>query len=320
MMQRNPWQRAYPQRVYPQLLSKWWQDIKRSVNIPPAPDVPEPIRYVDDDIIRVRGNSFNARTGLWGLYLTLICLTGFSFHITYPNSIQNVESHARKWVDAAKEKYGDDFFETTTSPTHLKIYRRVGHDGKMSLSEYINYRIEREGAIVFFLKPLIFITLLYLSLRMTPIIFTLPRFTDFYFDRNRQIIYLWRNNTVVGCYFDNVGVYEDWLGLHLSMYGEDVKDKSRYVIWGDYTAPHELAVFRAGQGNREVLAYIIAFMEQGKTAIFTGDTFYRPKARFFWSDIPKPDNFEARLEEVLKRQHVLPELYAERANNSLQIR
>ncbi|GAA5645069.1 hypothetical protein [Vibrio proteolyticus] len=50
------------------------------------------------------------------------------------------------------------------------------------------------------------------------------------------------------------------------------------------------------------LAQILAFMEHGKEAVITGDSFRREPAKYFLRKDKKPDNFEQRVNAALEAE------------------
>ncbi|MGF1749170.1 hypothetical protein L4D74_10625, partial [Vibrio cionasavignyae] len=57
------------------------------------------------------------------------------------------------------------------------------------------------------------------------------------------------------------------------------------------------------------LAQILAFMEHGKEAVITGESFRREPAKYFLRKDKKPDNFEQRVEAALAAQDDLVSHY-----------
>ena len=71
--------------------------------------------------------------------------------------------------------------------------------------------------------------------------------------------------------------------------------------------------FNSENDNTELMAIIFNFMDKGKSAVITGDRFEREPDkydRYYLRVDEKPENYEQRLAELLKRDHELPELYA----------
>ncbi|MDD1796477.1 hypothetical protein LRP50_25520, partial [Enterovibrio sp. ZSDZ42] len=136
-----------------------------------------------------------------------------------------------------------------------------------------------------------------------------PRQAEITFDRKRGIVYTWWEDKIFACRFENLGFVENRLGLMLFFYGEWPK-KDQYSITSKYVQPTDKAYFNANDDNSYFMALVLTFMEQGKEAVITGDSFYRKPYPFLRVD-KKPKDFDQRLEEVLNREHALIDIYAE---------
>lgn len=122
-------------------------------------------------------------------------------------------------------------------------------------------------------------------------------------------MYTWRFGKVAACKFKNLGVREDNLGLVLFLYGED--RKHGYWAKSFYLQPTGRAHFNTENDNTFLMAQLFAFMGKGKSAIITEKRFERPQPKSYLFIDKKPENFEQRLEEILKRDDKLPKLYTE---------
>ncbi|ABV87527.1 hypothetical protein [Shewanella pealeana] len=190
----------------------------------------------------------------------------------------------------------------------------VGKDGESSILEYIdavsNYGGESYKDSVY-LDIIIICVLLVISMMATVAFLRLPRMADIYFDRQRKIVYTWRFGKIAACNFDNLGARENMHGLALFLYSENKKQESGY--WPTYflIQPTGRAHFNNENDNTEFMAQLFAFMEKGKSAVITEERFERPQPKSYLFIDKKPENFEQRLEEILKRDDELPKLYAE---------
>ncbi|EGU35535.1 hypothetical protein [Vibrio scophthalmi] len=307
-MRRSP-QRAPWKLIYARPLSTWWNDLRSNVNIEPMDKPLPPVMSVTDTIMAVKGVTQIARL----VYiLPLVLLTWFVFYISvdilYPVNIQNIEKSTNRFIEMSKKKYGNDYFEITKDEVVLEIYQEVGEDGKMSFHEYLDYRKNQEGGYQsLIIKLICSIVALLLALYATYYVVFLPRLADFYFDRERKIVYTWHQNRVIACRFENLGIMENKFGLSMFMYGEFPK-RGTYQHVHRFMQPTEKGYFVTEDDNSYFLATALKFMEEGKNAIIKGDEFHRSQY-FFLREDPKPEDFEQRLEEVLKREHALVDIY-----------
>ncbi|MER2499143.1 hypothetical protein ABS858_24040, partial [Vibrio neptunius] len=76
--------------------------------------------------------------------------------------------------------------------------------------------------------------------------------------------------------------------------------------------PSESMFFNSKQDNNLLLAQLFAFMGTGKQAVIKGAHFEREVPNTWQVRDEKPESFDARLDEILKREHQLPDLYLKR--------
>ncbi|ODS11747.1 hypothetical protein RJD39_02725 [Vibrio scophthalmi] len=309
-MRRNK-ERAPWKVIYARPLSIWWGDLRKEVKIEPLDDPLPPIMSVTDTTMTAKGASQIARM----VYLLpLMLLSWFvlyiSVNVLHPVSVSKLEESTNEYIQLRKVTYGSDYFDVVSDPIVLRKYERVGSDGKMSFEEYLKYREYRDGGYLYLgLKVLFFLVCLSIASYCTYLMIFFRRQADFYFDRERQIVYTWHHDKVMGCKFENLGIMENKLGLIMFMYGEFPK-RGKYQHIFRYMQPTEKGYFSAEDDNSYFLALILKFMEEGKSAVITGDEFHRSKSFSLFED-NRPENFEQRLEEVLKREHKLRDVYAE---------
>ncbi|OLQ89767.1 hypothetical protein BIY21_14625 [Vibrio ponticus] len=304
--ERAPWK-----LIYARPLSIWWDDLRRSVKIDPQDEPLSPIMSVTDTIMTAKGASQTARM----IYLLpLMLLSWFVFYISvdvvYPEKIESIEKISNRFIDSSKKKFGEDYFLITEDESIARLYNRVGGDGKMSFEEYLKYRVYQEGGYLYLgLKILFFLVCLSCAAYCTYLMIFFRRQADFFFDRERQIVYTWHHNKVMGCRFENLGIIENKLGLIMFMYGEYPK-RGQYQHIFRYMQPTDKGYFCTEEDNNYFLAAVLKFMAEGKSAIITGNEFHRPKSFSLMED-KQPEDFDQRLEEVLKREHKLVDVYAD---------
>ncbi len=292
-------------------LSTWWHTLQKETETEPLNDPIEPVITVTDDTITVINAGHNA------LVLALLALTLGSWLITYipydlywPN-LPSFEEYTNRFIELRKNRYGDDYFEVTDNPVALSIYNQVDENGKTSWKRYFQSKIEDYGAGIVILEMIYIAIPLLTALYFTFRLIFFPRQAKLCFDRKRGIVYGWLNNRVYACRFENLGFVESRSGIQLFLYGESPKQQGQYSVANIYLQPTSRNFFNSYNENRDFMALILAFMKQGKQAVITGEQFHRKYP--FLRIAKKPHDFDTRLEEVLKREHVLTEIYAENA-------
>ncbi|MBU2895581.1 hypothetical protein [Vibrio hepatarius] len=187
----------------------------------------------------------------------------------------------------------------------------VGDDGKGSTLDLIRavalYGTENYRSSIYS-KITIASVLFLVAIISTLALLRFPRMANIYFDRRRRIVYTWRLGKVAACDFDNLGFRETAHGLNLLLMSEN---KKRQYWPANFTVqPTGRPHLNTENDNTEFIAQVFAFMDKGKKAVITGERFERAYPKSYLFVDKKPDNFEHRVEEILKRDSELPELYA----------
>ncbi|UUM31580.1 hypothetical protein [Vibrio japonicus] len=267
------------------------------------------IMLVDDTTLSVASPMHSMRF----VYITplVLALWGLLFYVASDFLPSNSEvTFANRMIERKQEfiEAGRSFDNTD----FLYYESLVGKDGKSSLFEYLHtvkeYSSERYRSKVFWHIVIIF-SLLALSICGTIAFFRLPRVADLYFDRQRQIVYTWRWGKVAACHFDNLGYRESSYGLDFILYSEHKKKQFWPARFG--FQPTGRAHFNNESDNTELMAQIFAFMDKGKSAVIKGERFVRPQPKYYFYIDEKPENFERRVQEILGRDHELPDLYTQ---------
>ncbi|GLR06671.1 hypothetical protein GCM10007906_42590 [Vibrio hyugaensis] len=135
-----------------------------------------------------------------------------------------------------------------------------------------------------------------------------------FFDREKQIVYTWRKGRVAACRFENIGFREKTVGLRLFLYGEKKKAGNGYTYKEVefLVQPSEAMFFNQKRDNNLLLAQLFAFMDEGKQAVIKSSSFERKLPKTWQTKDKKPEDFDARLDEILKHEHDLPGLYLKR--------
>ncbi|OLQ89769.1 hypothetical protein BIY21_14635 [Vibrio ponticus] len=297
---------------YPQRLIKWRDEFAKREPIEPDVDPLEPFMSVTDDVLTVREASHGLRfsfllplvIGLWMLSFTFIGGLG-------PNSA-SVATGKETLIDyREKEQKGvefNDFHE------HWYNYYKLmfNSEGDYSLLSYSNAVFEygtetqRENLIVeLIISTIIGVLTIYFSVFLVKS----PRPAEIYFDRKRGIVYTWLFGRLAGCRFENLGYLERKTGLMLYLYSESKKHKGGYEALPITLHPTGKPHLNSELDNDYFFAQIFNFMANGKSALITGESFHRPQPKTYFFIDKRPEPFEERLEQILQREHILPDLY-----------
>ncbi|UTZ41431.1 hypothetical protein [Vibrio campbellii] len=270
-------------------------------------DPREPIMSVNDRILAIRNGVHNYRShyvlpmviGAWCFLVFLISNIGPTASEVY--AAKNALEHK-----SVLSKEDVNYFEAL-----------LGDRGNATTFDYINsvlnYSVEshkkslKDNLIINFLMFLVCIVLTYWYLRFRIMAYL-------FFDREKQFVYTWRKGRVAACRFENIGFREETLGLRLFLYGEKKKtdDGYTYKEVEFLIQPSESMFFNSKQDKNLLLAQLFAFMETGKQAVIKDAHFEREMPRTWQAKDQQPEDFDARLEEILKREHELPQLYLKR--------
>lgn len=275
-------------------------------------DPREPIMSVNDRILAIRNGVHNYRShyvlpmviGAWGFLFFLLTDLG---------PARAVVEHARYQIDRYEKGNGSAYSEER----YLFYKNMVGENGDASTINYLRaiYLYGGEG-----LKNskqqllMIILIMLILSGALTYWYLRFRIMAYLFFDREKQFVYTWRKGRVAACHFENIGLREETLGLRLFLYGEKKKmdDGYTYKEMEFLIQPSESMFFNSKQDKNLLLAQLFAFMETGKQAVIKDAHFEREMPRTWQAKDTQPGDFDARLEEILKREHELPQLYLKR--------
>ncbi|MBP3140587.1 hypothetical protein ACTFQF_05100 [Aliivibrio fischeri] len=142
-------------------------------------------------------------------------------------------------------------------------------------SELIAGRLgARLGSMAFVYTIILFALLAWLLFLLN------PRDAEIYFDRRRNIVYTWRKGRLGAAYFDEMGIKENLIGLNIYLQFENKKKDGYWpkVIVGIDAG--KLA-FHGKDDLTYLLAQLLAFMENGKKAVITGDSYQRAPSKYF---------------------------------------
>ncbi|WP_045461241.1 hypothetical protein [Vibrio hyugaensis] len=270
-------------------------------------DPREPIMSVNDRILAIRNGMHNYRSH----YVLPMVISAWCFLVFLISSIGPTPSEVYAAKNALEHK-------SVLSEEDVNYFEALlGDSGNATTFDYINavlkYSVEshkkklKDNLIINFIMFLVCIVLTYWCLRFRIMAYL-------FFDREKQIVYTWRKGRVAACRFENIGFREETLGLRLFLYGEKKKtdDGYTYKEVEFLIQPSESMFFNSKQDNNLLLAQLFAFMGTGKQAVIKDAHFEREMPRTWQAKDIQPEDFDARLEEILKREHELPQLYLKR--------
>lgn len=314
---------------FAQPFSKWWASFRAEVIVVPMDDPLEPIMSVNNDILTIRtGYHTRRNTLLLPLIFSLTIMSFIAFDDLWPN-IDFYKEQAAEKVELRqkdKAKYERWLLESQKEGDVEKQnrYKRWVNDSKREIRRYMVY-VNKEGSPTIFtylesesikgdlvgaIGNLVIPSVIGLLALLAWLLFLLnPRDAEIYFDRRRNVVYTWRKGRLGAAYFDEMGIKENLIGLNIYLQFENKKKDGYWpkVIVGIDAG--KLA-FHGKDDLTYLLAQLLAFMENGKKAVITGDSYQRAPSKYFLrGDDKKPDNFEQRLSAVLEASSTLVDTY-----------
>ncbi|PMN44714.1 hypothetical protein BCT31_24665 [Vibrio lentus] len=301
----QPWWKKH----HAQRLVNWRDEFNNKIELDAYPDPGEPIMSVNDNVLSIRNAAHNIRSIYFLPWVIGFWLLSISFIYDFgPNDGEVAYANYRVEKKQDLERTGKSF----DKEEYLYYEALVGDDGEGSKLEYIiavsNFSTDRHQTKVY--GTMVFISVLTLiSLVLTFSLLRFPRLAEIHFDRHRGIVYTWRFGKIAACKFENLGFREDKIGLTLFLYGESKKHESGYwpALFG--LQPTGKAHLNSEDDNTFLMAQLFAFMDKGKQAVITKDKFKRAQPKTYLYVDQKPKNFEVRLDEILRRDNELPDIY-----------
>lgn len=298
---------------YPQRLSQWRETFASQFKtIKPAQDPLEPFMTVTDDVLTVRDARHSLRTvfllplviGLW--ILSFLFMDKLGSNTASINTgkerlaqYQEMEAQGLSFSKFYKEDY--DYYKLMFE-----------NDGEYSLIGYIKavlaHGTETQRKFLISDSVIAGVTLS-LTLFFTVFFIKSPKPAHIYFDRKRGLVYTWFFGRLAACRFENLGFLERKTGLLLYLYCENKKRKGGYDVFPITVQPTGKVHLNSERDNNYFFAQVFNFMDNGKSAVITGESFHRPESKTYFFIDKRPEPFEERLEKLLEHEHVLPDLY-----------
>lgn len=297
----------------PQRLSQWRETFASQFKpIKPAQDPLEPFMTVTDDVLTVR----DARHGLRFAYLLPLVIGLWILSCGFISDLGPNSASVSFGRDTLAEYQAKDINDYSFDAYHNKLYSyyrtMFDDDGNYSLLSYSKaiFTYGRESQKKSLISDFV-ITSVILSLTLFFTVFFIksPKPAYIYFDRKRGLVYTWFFGRLAACRFENLGFLERKTGLLLYLYCENKKRKGGYDVFPITVQPTGKAHLNSERDNNYFFAQVFNFMDNGKSAVITGESFHRPESKTYFFIDKRPEPFEERLEKLLEHEHVLPELY-----------
>ncbi|GLR06668.1 hypothetical protein GCM10007906_42560 [Vibrio hyugaensis] len=280
--------------------------------IEPTGQPPEPFMQVTDDIISIR----DARHDIRSVYLIpVVVVVWFLFIFILSDLGLNSASISRGkelLIHYQEKEQNGGYFDDYDSRDYSYYKIMFANNGDYSLVNYIRavYKVGHEGARKGLKKRLEATGVSALIVFLVTVFFIRTlRPTDIFFDRKRGIVYTWFYGRVAACRFENLGFLEKSSGIVFYLYAENKKSKGGYDMVPIRIQPTRKVILNTARDNNDFFQQIFNFMENGKSAVITGEQFHRPQPKTYFMIDKKPEPFEERLEKLLEREHELPKLY-----------
>ncbi|WP_241210238.1 hypothetical protein [Vibrio sp. AND4] len=290
----------------------------------------EPCMRVNDNLLTLRTGYHTRRNTIivpWMLMLTVLTLYfiydsryQYDFEAHKAQAARMIDFHQErrtdydKWAQRAEKegnkekaiKFKHWIIEEEQQIQAYSVY--FEQDGDVSLFTHMR-ALKQLGELDHFLFGIgLFSFMGALSLGLWLLFLLKPQDAEVYFDRNRQIVYSWRHGRVGAASFNKMGILENHLGLNIVLQFEN-KKQTGYRPMGIVGIDIGKLSFHRESDMTYPLAQILAFMEHGKEAVITGESFTREPAKYFLRKDKKPDNFEQRVEAALAAQDDLVSHY-----------
>ncbi|UTZ21884.1 hypothetical protein [Vibrio campbellii] len=312
---------------FAQPFSKWWTQLRKEVLVIPMKDPLDPVMSVNDDTLTIRTGFHSRRntiglpllfTAIFSTYLWFGVLPDLSWEKQF--AIDNIELRQKdkeqmeEWLLEAKKENNEEDVKYYSGRVKdysqlIKSYMAyVEKDGNPTIFTYLESKY-RQGDLLWTLFGFLMLGISAISAAcFLGLSFIKPRDAEIYFDRRRGIVYTWRWGRIGAARFEDIGIKQNMMGLSIYLQFENKKLGGFWpsAVWG---IDADKLIFHKEEDLSYLLAQLLAFMENGKEAVITGESFQRKPARFFLFDDMKPKNFEQRLEQVLEASHNLVELY-----------
>ncbi|PQJ70717.1 hypothetical protein BTO01_05265 [Vibrio jasicida] len=280
--------------------------------IEPTGTPPEPFMQVTDDIISIR----DARHDIRSVYLIPVVIAIWLLTIFFISDLGLDSSTVRfsqKMLKHYKLKESEAGYLSAQQHQEYSFYKTVFDEvGNYSIMSHIKgvYLYGSEGQRNGLRKGFIALSVsLFFNIVLTVFFIRTLRPTDIFFDRKRGIVYTWFYGRVAACRFENLGFLEKSTGIVLYLYAEKKKGKDGYDMLPITIQPTRKVILNTARDNNDFFQQIFNFMENGKSAVITGEQFHRPQPKTYFMIDKKPEPFEERLEKLLEREHELPKLY-----------
>ncbi|WP_339388861.1 hypothetical protein [Vibrio caribbeanicus] len=289
--------------------SNRWDEFRSEIKVTPVKDPRGAIASVSDDVLSLRTGYHHRRNTMIVPWMLVFSVLGvFLLHDFIPDlddlenqaheRLDRYEENRRKgkpisYVQAELEPYSKALLNEEGKVTFYTYYRAMKVLGELDFL-HSNFRFLVSVCAISFLLWLVFLFK--------------PLDAEIYFDRKRKIVYTWRHGKVGAAYFDKMGLIENHLGINLVLQFENRKQNGyRPMIIVGIDAGK--MVYNRERDTGYLLAQILAFMDHGKEAIITENSYRREPIKYFLRADKQPINLAARIDAALEAEGDLVEHY-----------
>ncbi|WP_157617577.1 hypothetical protein, partial [Vibrio mexicanus] len=294
---------------YPQKLIKWRESISSHFKtIQPADDPLEPFMTVTDDVLSVR----DAKNGLRLAYLLPLVIGLWVLSFLFVGKLGTNTASINTGLERIERYQEMELQGLPFSSYHQENYEyyklMFGENGRYSFLGYTRAVLahgtetQREFLITYSILSAIVVSL---TGYFTLFFIRTPKPANIYFDRKRQIVYTWFSGRLAACRFENLGFLERKTGMELYLYCENKKRKGGYNVVPIIVQPTGKVHLNTERDNDYFIAQIFNFMDSGKSAVITGESFHRSESHSYFRIDKRPEPFEERLEKLLEHEHEL---------------
>ncbi len=263
------------------------------------PDRPiPPVISINENVLALNNNMGKARLVIMLPFMFAGLFLYWNFFSEFKEEWKSHERNTIQYIESKKNRLGDEYFHKTEDEYDLKKYERLNSEGKVPLETYIYY-IYNETLYpqkIFWkdVFALSFATFFFIPWFIVLII--QKRVPPLYFDRNKRLVYSWKDGKVWANRYDILTYAYDHQVLQIctrTMY------KGQFG-WGNYPLqPSSVPYLVSKDQVRKTLAVIAKFMEKGQEEIWDKD--WNGKLDFYFREHKKPEDFDEQLADLLEK-------------------
>ncbi|AJQ97932.1 hypothetical protein [Gynuella sunshinyii] len=203
------------------------------------------------------------------------------------------------FVQFKQTTYGKNYFKKTKDQAALSMYNMLDEKGKISLSRYLKYHYTEtaNGTRTLYVDTGFGIVWLTVISILTVSIIRFRRPVSLFFDRDRRLVYTWRNGKVHAQRYEYFDYYKTLQALNFQL---RVGHESGALWWCKYVIqPGGNPFYLDNVLTEPVLISIVKFMEQGRDVLLAKD--WQKHRGIYFREHPKPADFDEQLQRILNK-------------------